>query len=176
MSLIDPTEVRAVLNKTLTVDDAEIQDRIDEAEAEYAEFVGPLSGEVTETVDGGRASIVLASRHVAAITAAAYADGTTIDVDDLVLDTRTGIVHWGYGTAGWFTWGTRNVTLTYTVASLPANHRSAIIHDVAGLFAVTQRGGTGAAFPGEDTFEDVAATSPLVLFPRIRALAVPSIA
>lgn len=176
MSTILLADVKARLNKALNVDDDEIQDMIDAAEAEYVEWVGPITGSVTETVDGGRASIVLAYPNVSAITTAAYTDGTTIDTDDLVLDTRTGIVHWGYNTAGWFTWGTRNVELTYTVGALPANHREAIIADVAGYFATTQRGGTAAAFPGEDSFEQVASVTPLVLFPRIRALAVPSIA
>lgn len=171
-TVIDRDDVKARLNKSLTVDDSEIDDMIDAAEAEYAEYVGPLSGEVTETFNGGTDRLVLRAPLVTAITAAAYSDGTAISTDDLVLDTATGIVYWGYGTAGWFTWGTRNVTLTYTVAEVPANHRETIIADVAGYFEATQDGPVG---PVDDGYARGSASTPLVLFPRIRALAPPRV-
>lgn len=168
--------VKERLNKTLAVDDAEIQDMIDAAEAEYAKYVGPLSGSVTERLDGGSDCLVLRSPNVASLTSAAYADGTTIDVDDLELDTTTGIVYWGYNTAGRFSTGCRNVTITYTVASIPANHLETIVADVAGYFQVTQNGGSDARFPGEDFAEAGYTGTPQVLFPRIRALAPPRVA
>lgn len=181
MSEITVAEVRTVLNKALTVNDAEIQDRIDEAEAEYAEYViGVVNSSiepgtsVTKKFHGGGESIVLGPPSVASVTAAGYVDGTTITTVDLDLDTNTGIVYWDYGTTGWFTSGRRNVVLTFTLGELPKNHRSAIVHDVAQLFALTQRGPAG--LPGEDLYEQAAGAAPLTLFPRIRALAVPSIA
>lgn len=171
-------ELKARLGKTLSVDDGELLDMLEAAEAEYTELIGPI-GETTARFHGGQTSIILPA-GVTAVTAAAYDDGTEIDLDDLDLDTRTGILHWGYNTAGVFTYGSRNVTLTYTVA-LPANHREAIIADVAGYFAATQRGGgsRGTAFPSEaavDAYDAVG--GPITLFPRIRALAerMPSIA
>jgi hypothetical protein len=173
MSVITVAEVKTRLNKTLTVDDDEIQDMIDAAEAEYERLIGPLAGSVTEKHNGGGTSIVLRSANVSAITAASYADGTTITVADLDLDTSTGIVYWGYNTAGSFTFGSRNVSITYAVGSLPADHRETIIADVAGYFEVTQRGGGSLrpAFPGEGEYEAAYAATPAVLFPRIAALA-----
>lgn len=178
MTEVSPDEVKLRLGKTTSDDDGEIEDMIAAAEAEYAELIGPI-GETTARFHGGQKSIILPA-GVTAVTAAAYDDGTTIDLDDLDLDTRTGILHWGYNTAGRFTYGSRNVTLTYTVA-LPANHREAIIADVAGYFAATQRGNSSLAprLPGEGyaaVYE--APGAPMTLFPRIRALAakMPSIA
>lgn len=167
-------DVKARLNKTLSVDDAEIQKMLNAALVEYAEWVGPLAGTVTETFDGGGSTLVLRSTAATAILAASYDSGITITVSDLSLDTRTGIVRWGYGTAGAFTSGQR-VSVTYTVGSLAANHAETIAADVAGYFAATQRGGTTFAptFAGEGYAEpfDSAPGSPVVLFPRIRALA-----
>lgn len=174
-NLVSVQDVRLRLNKTLTVDDDEIRDMLDAAVREYTEYVGPV-GSVTETLSGGGDRLILRAPVVAEITAAAYADGTVIDVDDLTVD--NGIVYWGYGTAGFFTWGTRNVTVTYTVGDLPVNHREVIIADVAGYFEASQ-GGTSSnpgAFPGEGFDEAPYRSTPMVLFPRIRALAPPRIA
>lgn len=168
---ISVADVKKALNKSLTVDDDEIQRMLNAALAEYEEWVGPVSGEVTRTFDGGQVSLILPHPNVTELTAAAYSDGTPIDVADLVVD--NGIVYWGYNTAGLFNWGRRNVTVTYTVGGLPANHREAIIADVAGYFAATQRGPLGR--PGEG-YEEAFTQSPLNLFPRIRALAAPSVA
>jgi hypothetical protein len=174
--VVNVSEVRAALNKTLTVDDPEIERMIDAALAEYEQVVGPVSGSVTEKVSGGRTSIVLRNPSVSEITAAAYTDGTTITLADLDLDTSTGMLHWGSGTAGYYTSGTRNVEITSTAGGLPANHREAVIADVAGYFAATQRGGgAGPSFASEG-YEAPISLNPLVLFPRIRALAVPGIA
>jgi hypothetical protein len=161
--------VRARLNKTLTVDDDEIRDMIDAALAEYAEWVGPV-GEVMEVLSGGSDRLVLRAPNVTEITEAVYSDGTVIDVADLTVD--NGIVYWGYGTAGFFTRGTRNVSITYTVAALPANHRETIIADVAGYFEATQRGPLG---PDDDGYAGAFTATPTVLFPRIRALAPPQV-
>jgi hypothetical protein len=171
--VVSVTDVRDRLNKSLTVDDDEIDAMIDAAIAEYETYVGPVSGSVTEKFDGGTGWLLLGSPNVSALTEAVYSDGTVIDVADLDLDTRTGIVRWGYNTAGVFTYGSRNVTVTYTVGALPANHRETIIADVAGYFAATQRGPAG--LPGEG-YEAGYAANPLVMFPRIRALAAPSLA
>jgi hypothetical protein len=68
--------VKDRLNKTLpsVPGDNEIQDMIDAALAEYEEFVGPVSGTVTETFDGGGTTLVL-RQPVNAITAASYDSG-----------------------------------------------------------------------------------------------------
>lgn len=184
MSTVLVTDIEAALKKTaaITTDDAEMQRLIDEAEAEYAEWVLGLPGQspiastsVTDRFSGGRDSLYLPA-HTTAVTAAAYTDGTTIATGDLLLNARTGLLSWGYGTAGYFTWGTRNLILTFTLGALPANHKGAIIDDVAGWFVMTHRSNSAAQFPGEQGYETAAAASPLVKFPRIRALAGPSIA
>lgn len=164
--------VKTRLDKTLTVDDSEILDMITAATAEYAEWVGPVNGTVTEKHHGGRTTIILRTPNVASIVTAVYSDGTVIDVADLDLDTVTGIVGWGYSTAGWFVSGTRNVTITYTVGSIPASHRETIAADVASYFAGTQMGPTGP----DEGYGGSFRTTPLILFPRIRALAGPRVA
>ena len=174
MSTITVAEVKLRLRKVSDSDDGKIQDMIDAAEAEYSEWVGPVTGTVTEKYDGGGSKIVLRSPRVASITSAEYDDGTVIDVADLDLDAASGILHWGYSTAGSFTSGARNVTIEYEVAALPAHHREAIIADVAGYFAATQR--TGDPRNDANGYADGFYTTPTNLFPRIRALAVPGIA
>lgn len=164
-------EVKTALNKNLTVDDVEIQRMLDSACAEYEQWVGPLPSAVTEKLNGGGATLLLRSPNVTAITTAAYTDGTTITLTDLDL-TSSGIVGWGYGTTGVFTRGTRNVTVTYTVGEVPLNHVEAIIADVAGYFEMTQEGPAGP----DDGYALGNRGAPLVLFPRIRALAVPGVA
>lgn len=170
-NVISLDDVKNALNATLTVDDSEIERMLDAAIAEYEEYVGPIAGPLTETYSGGE-RIVLNAPNVTAVTAVEYTDGTTVDVTDLDLDTRIGVLGWKPGTSGGFTWGVRNVIVTYTVGALPANHREAIIADVAGYFAGTQLGPTG---PDEGYGAEFRA-APLVLFPRIRSLAIPAIA
>jgi hypothetical protein len=183
--VIDYDALKDRLNKSGArhVDDDELADMLDAALAEYETYVGPLPGTVTESHDGGYGSIVLGSSAVSAVTAAAYSDGTTITLADLDLDTRTGILHWGYNTTGWFTSGRRNVTITYTVGALPANHREAIIDALAWYFRSTQHSsGAGQAdFPGEGG--EGGAPGEFFFSPswqgvqsRIRALAGPTIA
>lgn len=169
---VDLATVKLRLNKTLNVDDLEISDMIDKALAEYAEYVRPLPGTYTRSFPGGGWEIVLPAREIAAVTAAAYNDGSILTVTDLDLDQATGIVRWKSGTVGRFTVGTR-VTLTYTVGPIPLNHVETIAADVAGYFERTQRGGSAAAFPGEGGYSEAYAATPVVLFPRIRALAPP---
>lgn len=173
MSVIDVSSVKDRLNKSLSVDDGELQDMLDAAEAEYAALVGPLSGK-TLRFDGGGRRLILPV-NATAVTAVSYTDGRSVDVADLDFDPDAGILH-----SRGFTAGSRNVIVSFTV-DLPDNHREAIIADVAGYFAATQRG-TGSAgprLPGEgyvDAYD--APGTPLTLFPRIRALAAgfPSIA
>lgn len=178
-NVISVQDVEARLNKTVRdlLGEDEIQAMIDAALSEYETFVGPLPGSVTEVHDGGQEALILASPAATAVTAAAYTDGTAVTLTDLTV--RNGIVRWAYGTAGRFTWGSQNVEVTYLVGGLPANHREAIIADVAGYFAVTQRGPADPAdFPGESGYEDAytGPGMPQILFPRIRALAPPAVA
>lgn len=167
MSLVTLAEVRtAALNKTTAVDDVEIQRMIDAAEADYAEKVGPLTTQ-TVRLDGGFSTLIL-PRNAATVTAVSYGDGTAVTLTDLYFDAKSGLLH--AGKVSRFTYGTRNVLVTFTVA-LPAHHRETIIADVAGYFAATQRGNSGGALPGgyETAYED--RTTPVALFPRIKALA-----
>lgn len=174
-NVISLADVKARLNKGLTVDDDELRDMLDAALAEYREWVGPV-GTKTLRYDGGRETLILPLD--ATITSVAYADGTTVNLADLDFDDGSGLLHWAHGTSGWFAYGRRNVLVTVNV-TLPAHHREAILADVAGYFAATQRGGTVGALPDngyQSGYEE--RSTPIVLFPRIRALAAsyPSIA
>lgn len=160
--------VKDRLRKTLsiTVDDDKIEEMLEAAEAEYTEWIGPLTGTVTETFDGGGTTIVL-RQAVSAVTAASYSSGQALAFTDLIV--ANGIVRWKYGTVGRFTPGAR-VSITYAVPAVPANHVETIIADVAGYFEATQRGATAPGLPGEG-YEEAYIGHPLEPFPRIRALA-----
>lgn len=167
MAVVTLAQVRSRLNKTAPSpeDDADIEDMIDAAEAEYASVVGPLPGSKTVRLDGG--PVLILPPGSTAVTAAAYSSGTTIPLTDLDLDPDAAILH------GRFAAGSRNVVLTVTIGPLPPNHREAIAADVAGYFAATQRGGQRSALPAEGYAEGFGQerTTPLTLWPRIRALA-----
>lgn len=160
---------KAALNITTANDDVELLDLLTAAGAEYEQHVALLPGTHTLTISGG-GSMHLLPLNVGSITAAVYTDGTAIDLAGLDLDASTGILHTP------LTYGSRNVTLTVTVGDLPANHAQTIVADVAEYWTRTQRSGGGArpSFGG-DGF-DVEAGRPIVMFPRIRALAVSSVA
>jgi hypothetical protein len=151
--LPDLDEVKAHLNEESDEHDDELQGMLDAACDLVAAHVGPLDTEtVTDEVHpGGRSSLVLHRYPVVEVTAASYWDGTAIDVADLEVDGSTGIVSWGYNTAGWFSYGARNVRVTYTVgrATLPAPVRLAILEVARDLWSGTQSGGGGRSF-GQD--------------------------
>lgn len=151
--------VKAALNKTNSNDDEELQRILDAALAEYEEFVGPLPGPATQSSATGGVIVLRSSRaaSVQSVTSTYGAAQTFTLADGGVLST-------GYGP----------VVISYTVGPLPLNHVQTIIADVAGLFAATQRGGgaTAPRFPGEGYAEPLSQPGrPVVLFPRIRALA-----
>lgn len=175
MSVINVDDVKEALNKNLTVDDGELETRLDMAERYFRRQIGPITGSHTVKLHGGTDKLFLPVTATE-VTAAAYSDGTEIDVDDLDFDSDTGILHWGYNTAGYFTAGTRNVHITYT-AELADDHRGVIIDDVAGWFAATQRGSNGPRLPGEG-YDLAYESTPAKPWPRIDALAAsyPSIA
>jgi hypothetical protein len=171
---VTATEVRARLNHTLTVDDAEIERMIEAALAEYDEFIGPVASPVVENINGGAGPLILRSDRPAQLLSAAYSDGAPIDLSGLQLE-RSGTVH---VTGTYLTPGRRNITVTYSLRPMPPHHREAIVADVAGYFAATQRGGASFAprFAGEGYSEVYdTPTGPLVLFPRIRRLAPPRV-
>lgn len=169
-SEIDISEVKSRLKLTVDTHDAKLQDMLNAALAAYTRYVAPLPGSVTEVFDGGGTALVLRSADASAVTVASYDDGTTITASDLTVE--NGIVRWGYGTAGRFTYG--RVSITYTVGALDLDHREAILADVAGYFAATQRAGTERV--DENGFTAGIFTEPTKLFPRIMALAPPAIA
>ena len=169
MSVVTTAEVKLALNKTLTVDDAELQDRIDMAERYFVRQIGPITGSHTVKRNGGGSTLFLPVTATE-VTAVTYSDSTAIDLDDLDFDADTCMLHWNYNTAGYFTAGTRNVHVTYT-ADLADDHRGVIIDDVAGWFAATQRGGgAGPSFSSEG-YELPYQQTPATPWPRIDALA-----
>lgn len=154
--------LRTRLNKTTTVDDVELQDMLDAAIAYYARVVGPtVNGSVR--LDGG--PVLILPRNITSLTSITYSDGTTVPVASVDFEATTGLLRHP------FRRGARNVTVDFTTA-VPVDHQEVILADVAGYFAATQRGGSPGALPGvgyESGLED--RSSPVVLFPRIAALA-----
>lgn len=148
------SDLRAHLGITSDADLVELMARVDEAAAEYAEWVRPLPGTYTESMS----LPTILPRGTTSATATA--GGQSVQV---VL-ARSGLL-----AGSW--WGP--VTVTYTVGPVPLNHRGAILADVAEYWSRTQRTGGEAGRPGfDDPFDAPGRGSrPVTMWPRIRALA-----
>jgi hypothetical protein len=188
MSVVALSDVKLRLNKALSVDDTEIQTMIDSAEALYARRIGPISGSVVEVRNGGSSVIMLDHPPVASIVSVteymgtvAYAltsqpPGSTLNMYGYSLDDPTSGRLVRRSSAGMpmpFLGGQASVVISYTTATLPADHREIIVADVAGYFEVTQRSGGSlqGSFPGASEYEAGYTGTPAILFPRIEALA-----
>jgi hypothetical protein len=161
VAVLTAADVRPRLNKTSTADDDEIQDLIDAAVAEFTELVGPLVPTTYTERHSGPVAF-LRRRPVVAVVSVAAVGGSAVSLTDDALDAETGLLTLG---------GSGTYTITYTAGygSLPGNIREAIIADVAGYFARTQRGG---GFPGDRLAEPEPVTgAPVLLWPRIAAYA-----
>lgn len=157
MAVVDLQDLKDELDITSDAHDYELLDMIDAAEAEYAEHVRPLPGTYTE-------SLVLPTILPRGTTSASVTGVTTTLA-------RSGLLS-GYG----YTFGP--VDVTYVVGPIPANHMAAIVADLAEWWTRTQRGGGSSrpSFGGDAAFEPETPARPVVMWPRIRALAVGGIA
>lgn len=151
-------EVRERLNKTTSVDDAELRKMLVAASAEYEQKVSRV-GTFEVRCDGGPVVILPRGTQAASF---AYADGGAAPAVDVDLD--AGLAY------GPFHRGRRNVLARVTVPA-PPNHIEVILADVAGYFAATQRGNAPTALPSGYDAAYAEPTTPLTLFPRINALA-----
>lgn len=141
--------------------------------AEYESTVGPAQAQAfTRTVRNG----IFPHYPVASVASAVYVGGDAVDLTDLDSEALAiGVLKDIYGR------GYGAVTVTYTAGGMPANHREAVLLDVEGLWRSSQRGGgSGGArselLGGDDIYERATYASPLTLYPRIRALAGPTVA
>lgn len=138
-------DVRDHLNITDSEHDYELSTTLDAALARLAHEVGPLSvSEVVERHDGYSGDLLLRTRPAVSLTSLRYIDSeTTIDLDNVYLDTGTGSIRWesGYGAA----FGPGAVLVTYQAgrADLPADLRYAVLELVRHLW--TSQRGSGSA-------------------------------
>jgi hypothetical protein len=174
--------VKARLNKTLTVDDAEIQEMLDAAVAEYESLIGPTSATthgphvVTPRVlSDGLAGFFTPVTPLVSLTSVTDRHGTAVAAGDFVIsDVESGQVRPASGgVLSFATSWPSPLVVTYVAGGLTANRREVIVADVAGYFAATQRGSTVGALPaGAGGFYATEGSSaPLESFPRIKALA-----
>lgn len=172
MSVIPLADLKSRLNKTTTADDVELQSILDAAEGEYARLVAPLVS-TTIRYDGTRPIILPRNATVTEVT---YLDGTVIPLADLYHNPISGVLDWEpyrTSTSTYMVWdgALTQINVTFTT-TLPAQDREAILADAAGYFAATQRGNSGGALPpGYEAGLTDDRSSPITLFPRIRALA-----
>lgn len=166
MSAVVPADVRPRLNKTSTVDDNEIQDMIDAAEAEFIELIGPL--DVTSYTDQKAGPVAILKFPIVAVSSVTNYYGTPLIAStDYAINAPAGVLTLPrYG-------GPFTVVYTAGYAILPANYREVIVADVAGYFASTQRGGgtVRPSFPGEVADIEPGTTFPISPWPRIAVLA-----
>jgi hypothetical protein len=181
-------DVEARLNKSGTTPDAtELQTMLEAAISLYERMFGPVADTVTEVRNGGSPVIMLDRTPVASITSVteyvgtvAYTltsqpPGSTVNMYGYSLDDPIAGRLVRRSSAGMpmpFLGGYGSVVIAYITGTLPADHRETIVLDVAGYFAVTQRGADNpAGFPGDGEFQSAYTPTPQELFPRIRNLA-----
>lgn len=167
----DPVEladVKAHLNLTGDGDDAELQQMLDAAVAHLSRLVGPLTATAyTERLSGNSGGpLILSHTPVVSLTSVAYSDGTSVDVDDLDVG-ENGLVYWNYGTTGYWTTGSRNVTVVYEAgrSDLPADLRLAVLELTRHLWT-TQRGIAENRPRFDDGPDDFAPTGSSFTLPR----------
>lgn len=138
-------EAKAHLNITTDEFDFELDAVLDAAEAAVASRVGgPITAdERTARIAGCSYTLILPSAPVASITALADTDGTTVDVDDLTLNSDVGTVEYTDGT--WF--GATRYDVTYQAGwSTPPDDVVFAIKELVRHLWKTQRG--ASARPG----------------------------
>jgi hypothetical protein len=148
------------LNKTANPAETELQSFIDRAEAILTVRIGPLAATTVtdEWHAGGSSTLVLRKFPVISLTSAAYFDGTALTIGDLTVDGDTGIVYWGYNTAGYFPdYGPRSVKVTYSAgrASLPADLQEAVLELTKHLWESQRGGGRSFNTSADSTLEPV---------------------
>src|SRR5690349_881872 len=93
MSVLSLAEAKAYATITESTDDAEVQALIDSAEAILTQRVGPLeSTTITRRLDGGNWALVLPITPVISLTSITPSTGSALNLSDLYVDIRTGIV------------------------------------------------------------------------------------
>ena len=187
-ALVTLDDVADHLNLTDLTNAGELAGFIDAATA-FVEFqTGPIiPREVTEVHNGGGVRIILDNPPVLSVTSVTeyvgptgYALtqtelGTTAGSYSFSLDDpQRGIITRRYngGLAGPFMGGISNIKIVYTAGrdAVPADIRMAVLEDLRGLWAQTQRGNSsGRPVPGGDTWTE-SPMNPIGTFPRLAAL------
>lgn len=138
MSIVTLADVKKHLNLPTSVDDAELQDTIDAAEAALEERLGPLtSTTVTARVPGGGTMLSPPVTPIISITSVTPVGGTALTVADLTISTDSTQIEYIYGS----TFGSRRYDVVYTAgrAVLPDHLRMAA-KKLAALMWRSQRG------------------------------------
>lgn len=170
-------DVKTFENKLNNVDDDELRDFIEAAQAILAVRIGPLVPvTVTETQDGGSSSLVLRKWPVISVTGISYATGQTVLATDLDLDPDTGIVFWRYNTVGVFLRGPRFLTVTYLAGRLvlTADLREALLELIKHLWESQTGGNRRPNFAADGTNAQTA--SSYLLPYRVESLIKPYLA
>lgn len=101
MAVVTTPAIKAHLNIAGDTHDTELGQFVAAAEAVIAKRCGPLEPTaVTERVPGCGSSLVLTRLPVISLTSVTPVGGSAASLSDLYLDTRTGMVRWAAGSAG----------------------------------------------------------------------------
>jgi uncharacterized phiE125 gp8 family phage protein len=136
------TDVKTHLNITGNGDDGELIAMTAAAVGLIEGQVGPITRRtVTDTLDGGRSSLLLSTAPVASVTTVVE-NGSTLTSTAFDLDGEAGVLRRLFGNSE-ATWadGAKNVTVTYVAGrtDVPADLRHAVLETVRHLWT-TQRG------------------------------------
>lgn len=136
------TDVKTHLNITGTGDDSELLAMTAAATGLIEGQVGPITRRtVTDTVDGGRSTVILSTAPVASVTTVVE-NGSTLASSAYSLDGESGVLTrlFGQSDAVWAD-GARNISVTYVAGrtDVPADLRHAVLETVRHLWT-TQRG------------------------------------
>ena len=139
MSALSLPVARAYLQIKNSVDDMEVQDTIDAAEAILANSVGPLTvlAQRTDRVLGG-SKLILPLAPVVSVASITAPDGTTVDQSTLTINTAAGVIYFSDGVTG-FWQNVYDVTYTPGRATVPGDLLMAVKEMVRHLWR-TQRG------------------------------------
>lgn len=174
MSALELEDAKTYLRITGNTSDAELQATIDAAEAAIAARIGGLAtSETTARIGGGSFVLVLPVMPVADVTSVISSLGTVIDLDDLNIDTASGLITFNSGAA--FNEATYDVVYDAGRETVPADLMLAIKELVRHLWATQRGAGVPTGSPNSEALSNTIPGSAWTFPFRVEQLLAPHV-